>query len=457
MVRTTDWEQPADRHTQLVDPVITVRQLARFEFARKPLTRIDHALVFSTPKGSYDCYLPPLRPTRAETAAKRYTTVYEVDMGVHPVQAQLALPSDNDAFEFEVIVELHWQVEQPARFVASGHRDAPRLLLGELEQAARPVARRHPIADSALAEREILAAVTARGPLGAAAGLKALWTVRLRRDQANIDHQRRMQAIHHSADEQILSERRGMDFDIVLDSRSRQQDELQLGRALAYGRREQELVLQQQQWQHDRAMLETRQAAELQRLQVEKIKFYQWHLQQGGVHAWALRLAEHPEDSLLAINSMREDQLRLIQSQMDLVGQLLGGDGAESYELEGPKQLALRALSEILRQRLPGITQPAPPAPEAQPPSTMAQLGIDDPTATAPTASAPSPAVDTAPEPRPSPQAHTTAQAPGTFAGWRPPPGYGSAPILPTPEPSAAGSPDPVPPEPDPQQDAGPR
>ncbi|MFF3977708.1 M48 family metalloprotease [Streptomyces sp. NPDC001828] len=200
MVRTNDWEQPADRHTRLVDPVITVRQLARFEFARKPLTRIDHALVFSMPKRGYDCYLPPLRPTRAETAAKRYTAMYEVDMGVHPVQAEFALPSDNDAFEFEVIVELRWQVEQPARFVASSHRDAPRLLLGELEQVARPVARRYPIADSARAEREILAAVTARGPLGVAAGLKALWTVRLRRDlMAAVERRCELRADEHAA------------------------------------------------------------------------------------------------------------------------------------------------------------------------------------------------------------------------------------------------------------------
>ncbi|MFE9554174.1 hypothetical protein ACFYMW_17065 [Streptomyces sp. NPDC006692] len=458
MVRTTDWEQPADRHTQLVDPVITVRQLARYEFARRPLTRIDHALVFATPKGSYDCYLPPLRPTRGESAAKRYTAVYEVDMGVHPVQAELTLPSDNDALEFEVTIDLNWQVERPAQFVASGHRDVPRLLLGELERAARPVARRFSIADSARAEQEILAAVTALGSLGVTAGLKVLWTVRLRRDQENIDHQRRMQVINHSADEQVLTQRRGMDFDVELDRRSRQQDELQLGRALAYGRQEQELVLQQQQWQHDRAMLESRQAVELQRLQAEKIQFYQWHLQQGGVHAWALRLAEHPEDSLLAINSMREDQLRLIQSQMDLVGQLLGGDGTESYELEGPKQLALRALSEILSQRLPGIAQTGPPESfDAQLHYSIEQLSREPtPPTTQPAASAPPPTADNTPESTPSPQTPTTAKAPGTFSGWQPPPGYGSAPVRPAPQPPA-DSPEPVPSETDPEHEAGPR
>ncbi|RST11101.1 hypothetical protein EF905_25875, partial [Streptomyces sp. WAC05374] len=91
--RPFEWVQDADRHTQLSDPVLTVRQLSRFDFARKSLTRIDHALVFATPKGSYDAYLPPRRPSRSEAAAKRYTAVYEVDMGVHPVRAEIRLPS----------------------------------------------------------------------------------------------------------------------------------------------------------------------------------------------------------------------------------------------------------------------------------------------------------------------------------------------------------------------------
>ncbi|WP_199547350.1 hypothetical protein [Streptomyces sp. N35] len=362
MAPTTDWEQPADRHSELVDPVITVRQLSRFEFARKNLTRIDHALVFSTPKGSYDTYLPPVRPTRAEAAAKRYTSVYEVDMGVHPVSAELQLPSDNDAFQFGVVVDLSWQVAEPGRFVACGHRNVPRLVLGELEQAARPVARRFPIADSAAAEAEILRAVAAVGPLGACAGLTVTWTIRLRRDQENIDHQLRLQAINHNVTEQILAQQRGMEYDVELDRRQRQQDALTVGRAMDYGRQQQELTLQQQQWQHEQAMLQARRQVELQQIEAQKIAFYQHHLEQGGVHTWALHLAQHPEDSALVMNSMREDQLRLIQAQMDLVGQLLGANGAENYELEGPKQLALRAVSDILNQRLPGVAQGGPAA-----------------------------------------------------------------------------------------------
>ncbi|GAA2503474.1 hypothetical protein [Streptomyces gobitricini] len=475
--RPFEWVQDADRHTQLIDPVLTVRQLARFDFARRSLTRIDHALVFATPKGTYDAYLPPRRPSRSEAAAKRYTAVYEVDMGVHPVRAEIKLPSDNDAFEFGVIAELSWQVADPARFVESGHRDVPRLLLGELEQAARPVARRFPIAESAAAERELLDAVAARGALGASVGLTVTWTVRLRRDQENIDHQLRLQAIDHAATEQIHTERRGMEYDVALDRRSRQQDALQVGRAMEYGQQQQELVLQQQAWQHERAMLEARQAVEMQRIEAQKIEFYQWHLQQGGVHAWALHLAQHPEDSRLVMNSMREDQLRLIQAQMGLVGQLLGGDGAENYELEGPKELALRAVSDILNQRLPGVAQGAPPqlpgdpdhpragTPRAGTPQTGTPQSPPGPSAappqpdTPPHAPAPPfPGVPRAAEPAPTPAVpgpgpapgHQPPDAVGTFQGWQPPPGYGTAPVMPpqppTPPPVQAPVQPPVPP-----------
>lgn len=387
--RPPEWQQQADRHSDLVDPVLTVRQLSRFELSLKHLVRIDHALVFSTPKGGYETYLPPRRPTRSEIAAKRYSAVYEVDMGVHPHSAELTLPSDNDAFEFTAVLDLSWQVLDPGRFVESGHRNVPATLIGELQQAARPVSRRFAIADSAAAERELLQAVTVLGPLGAPAGLQVIWTLRLRRDQANIEHQQRLQAIDYSAAEQVRVAQRGMEVDVEADRRFRQQDALQIDRAAAYGGRQQELALQQQRWQHEQALLHSgqqhqlalqqgRQQIELQKLEEEKIAFYQWHLQQGGVHAWALHLAQRPEDSHLVMSSMREDQLRMIQAQMDLVKQLLSGDTAEGYELEGPKQLALRTVSDILNQRLPGVPQtppllpsaagPAYPAPDPGPP-----------------------------------------------------------------------------------------
>ncbi|WP_330290565.1 hypothetical protein [Streptomyces sp. NBC_00576] len=376
--RPPEWQQSADRHTQLIDPVLTVRQLSRFELSLKSTVRIDHALVFATAKGGYEAYLPPRRPTRSEIAARHYTAVYEVDMGVHPFSGTLTLPSDNDAFEFSAEIDMSWQVIDPARFVGSGHRDVPGLLIGELQRAARPVSRRFPIADSAAAEGELLQAINVLGPLGAPAGLQATWTLRLRRDQENIDHQRRLQAIDHSATEQVRAAQRGSEVDVEVDRRNRQQDALQIERGMSYGAQQQHLALQQQRWDYEQAALQSsqqhqlsiqqgHQELELQQIEAQKIAFYQYHLQQGGVQAWALHLAQHPEDSRLVMTSMRDDQLRMIQAQMDLVKDLLHGDNAEKFELEGPKQLALRTVSDILNQRLPGVPQTPPPLPGGDP------------------------------------------------------------------------------------------
>jgi len=370
--RPPEWQQSADRHTQLIDPVLTVRQLSRFELSLKSTVRIDHALVFSTAKGGYEAYLPPRRPTRSEIAARHYTAVYEVDMGVHPFSGTLTLPSDNDAFEFSAEVDMSWQVVDPARFVGSGHRDVPGLLIGELQRAARPVSRRFPIAESAAAEGDLLQAINVLGPLGAPAGLQTTWTLRLRRDQENIDHQRRLQAIDHSATEQVRVAERGSEIDVEVDRRNRRQDALQIERAMSYGTQQQHLALQQQRWDYEQAALQStqqhhlsiqrgHQELELQQIEAQKIAFYQYHLQQGGVQAWALHLSQHPEDSRLVMTSMRDDQLRMIQAQMDLVKDLLHGDNAEKFELEGPKQLALRTVSDILTQRLPGVPQTPPP------------------------------------------------------------------------------------------------
>ncbi|MGW7107225.1 hypothetical protein ACWGHU_13800 [Streptomyces xanthophaeus] len=440
----TEWQQSADRHAQLVDPVLAVQQLARFEVFRRLQSRIDHALVFSTAKGGYVAFLPPHRPG----STRGYTAVYEVDTGVHHVAAEIQLPSDNDAHQFVVVVELSWRVSDPARFVESGHRHVPRLLLGELERAARPVARRFASADSALAEAELLRALPEAGPLGQDCGLHTTWTVRLRRDQENIDHQLRMQAITHSTDEQLLSERLGMRVDVQLDQRARQQDELTTDRALAYGGQQHQLTLQQQQWEHQRRVELSRQQAELQRVEAEKIAFYQWHLQQGGVHGWALHLAQHPEDSALVMRTMREDQLQMIRDQMALVSQVLGGGGAERHELQGPKQLALRAMNDILNQRLPGVAHDPPPPPypgqlpagphDAPPPPTAAQ-----PYATPPQPPAPSPAQPYAAPPQPPAQPYPAPSQPPYAAPQQP------YPAQPTP-PSAPQQPYAAPPQPQP-------
>ncbi|MET8882520.1 hypothetical protein [Streptomyces rubiginosohelvolus] len=377
--RPPEWDQQAHRHSPLRDPVLTVRQLPRLGFVPRRLTRIDHALVFSTPSGSYVTCLPPLRPSRREVISRRYTSVYEVDMGLHPLRLKLSFPSSNDALQFEAVVELTWQVSDPSAFVTSGIRDVPRLLLGELEQTARSLTRAFQVAESAQAEAEVSRSLRARVRLGASAGLIVTWALKLHRDQENIDHQRRLQAIEHRTDEQIREHRRGMAEDEERDRRVRRRDDLEAERELAYAQGRHEILLRQQQWQ-----------ADLRDGELAKVEFYRRQLEQGGVRAWALHLAEHPEDSRLVMQSLREDQVNMIRAKADMVARLLQGDEAEGHELEGPKELALRALNDILNQQLPGAPPEQGPGLPRLPLSVAESVGTEYGTDPAGTGTAPS-------------------------------------------------------------------
>lgn len=307
LLRAPDRDQHADRRALLTDPVLTVRQLGRFGLVRTVPTRIDHALVCCTARGAYDVYLPPHRP---RAARRRYTAVYEVDMGIHPVRTRLLLPSSDDAHEFEVTVEIDWQVTDPVVFVRSGHRDVPRLLLGALERAARPVTRLFPIAASDAAESAVLGAVEEHGPLGEDAGLRAGWTVRVRRDALNIEHARRLQDIEHRTTEEIEAKR---------------------GRL------------------------------EVQEYEAKRIAFYREYLDRGGVDAWAMHLAQPSEDSKEAMASLTDNHRSQLTAQLDLVKAVLDKGGAEPFELEAIRRLSISAAHDILGQFVPHETPTAGP------------------------------------------------------------------------------------------------
>ncbi|MFD3470058.1 hypothetical protein ACFWWM_27575 [Streptomyces sp. NPDC058682] len=325
--RAPDWDQHADRHTRLIDPVVTVRQLRRLGPTRRPPTRIDHALVFTTARGEHTAYLPPQRP---RSVLRRWTAVYEVDMGVHTVHTVIVLPSKDDAHEFEVAVALDWQVMDPARFVRSGHRDIPRLLIGELEQAARPVARQFAMTSSAAAEAAVLEALQQIKPLGEDAGLRSLWTLRLRRDEENIAHARRLQAIEHAASEGVHAQQQGALVDREAAERLRQQ----------------------------------------QQDQAQQIAFYRDYLALGGADAWALYMAQHPDRSGTALESLRQESQARLNAQVQLIQEVLAKDGTEAFELAGPRRLVLDNFHRVFGERLPDGAEPAHKDREANEPVT---------------------------------------------------------------------------------------
>ncbi|MER8037801.1 PE-PGRS family protein [Streptomyces hydrogenans] len=374
MSQPPQWQQDAHRHTVLVDPVITIQELSRF----KPLraTRIDHALVFTTAQGALEAFPPPNRPSRTELATRRWTSVYEVDTGRHQATAVLALVSQNDAFTFEVSLDCTWQVTDPAAFVASGERNVPALVQRAVEQIVRPVLRGYAMEDSAAAELHARKALEAAGPVGAAAGLAVHCGLQIRRDEATLEQAHRLREIEFA--------RQQLEPQHALLMR---EDELAAQRALAQGRQQHEVERERQALDHERRLARGHQELELQAIEAQKIDFYTYYLERGGPAAMAFQLARHPEDTRLIMENLREDQLRLMDNQLKVALQALGGGpgGLEEHQMDEPRRLAANVMKEVLSAKLyqggggqlpPGDLRTAPealaPAPEPGPPAPPA-------------------------------------------------------------------------------------
>ncbi|MFE5791394.1 PE-PGRS family protein [Streptomyces sp. NPDC056503] len=351
MSQPPQWQQDANRHTVLVDPVITIQELSRF----KPLraTRIDHALVFTTPQGALDAFLPPSRPSRTELATRRWTSVYEVDTGRHEATAPLTLASQNDAFLFEVSLDCTWQVTDPAAFVASGERNVPALVQRSVEQIVRPVLRGYTMEDSAAAELHARKAIEGAGPIGAGAGLAVHCALQIRRDEATLEQARRLREIEFA--------RQQLEPQHVLLMR---EDELAAQRALTQGRQQHQVELERQALDHERRLARGHQELELQAIEAQKIDFYTYYLERGGPAAMAFQLARHPEDTRLIMENLRTDQLRLMDNQLKVALQALGGGpgGLEEHQMDEPRRLAANVMKEVLSAKLyQGGVQQLPP------------------------------------------------------------------------------------------------
>ncbi|WP_438316449.1 PE-PGRS family protein [Streptomyces sp. HUAS TT3] len=345
MSQPPQWQQDANRHTVLVDPVVTIQELSRFRPLRT--TRIDHALVFTTAQGGLDTYLPPSRPARTELATRRWTSVYEVDMGLHESAAVLALASQNDAFLFEVSLACTWQVLDPAAVVTSGERNVPAMVQRLVEQAVRPVLRGYAMQDSAAAELHARKALEEAGPLGARAGIEVRCTLQIRRDEAALEQERQLREIEFA--------RQKLEPHHALLVR---EDELAAQRALAQDRQQHDVELQRQALEHQRQMDQGRKELELQEIEAKKIEYYTYYLERGGPSAMAFQLARHPEDARLIMENLRQDQLLTMKNQLAVVLQALGGGpgGLEEHQMDEPRRLAASYIKEILS------VQPSRPA-----------------------------------------------------------------------------------------------
>lgn len=290
----------SSRPTQLVDPVLAVRELSRYEIpGRRYLGRADCALVVAGAGDAYETYLPPRRPT----SLRGRTAVYEVDLGVHPLRLRTRLPSDIDSFEFDTTFDLTWQVTDPERFVISQERDIPALLNRVLQRLLRPVTRAFPISSSARAEDSVQRLLDASADHAARQGLRLGGTARLRRDPTERAQQGRLRAARYNA-------------------------------AAALSEHQVELLRLEQQ----------------QQLKARKIEFYRHHLAKGGLDALLLHLAEHTQDTHLVVENLRADERRAIENQLGLIDRVLPDDTLEKYQLEEPQQLVLALFRSVFTQ-----------------------------------------------------------------------------------------------------------
>ncbi|WP_406340065.1 hypothetical protein [Streptomyces sp. NBC_00649] len=174
---------------------------------------------------------------------------------------------------------------------------------------ARPVGRGFPIEDSSRAERAVQEAVEAGG-FAAGIGLPVTCVLRLRPDDEAIAHRRKQRSLRYKTDR----------LDPAHEFRlrqARQQHELE--------------VLRQQQDQE---------------LVSAKIDFYRYWPQHGGVGAWALHLAQHPEDTRLVVTSIQKDQLSLIKDELELIAR----DSPEDFQKAESARALLPAVNHLIEQ-----------------------------------------------------------------------------------------------------------
>lgn len=337
------WDQHAKRDTDIVDPVVVVRQLGRFEFVtRRPVSTIDCAQVLTSTCGDLVVYVPPQRPPRKKLTSGRYVSVHEVDLGIHHFKHTFQLPSDDDAFTFRTEVDVSWQVMAPDRVVASQIRNVPAHVVPRLEELMRPLTRRFSIEDSDLAETAVRQALD-REPVADEWGLRLVCAVRLHLDEAAREQRAALRRLRYQ--QQLLA------------------PEAELERLKETHKQQLELDRQAHRHQIERADV-----AHEQEILRQKANYYAWYLEHGGVVPWALQLAQRPDDLPQILKMLSNEQATRVTSQLDLLDRVVASGHFENYQLEEPVRLALRSVRDVMAGAvadgvLPGGANPAgPPA-----------------------------------------------------------------------------------------------
>jgi hypothetical protein len=350
--RAVEWDQGADRHSVLPDPVLRVWQLPRFGYSKLRFG-VANALVFTSARGDIDAFPPPQRPSARQVAAKRYTAAYEVDTGVHRCSGSLRLPSRQDALEFTGEWRAAWRVDRPELFVRSNERNVPAYVERLISGLARTTAAQFAIDDSTAAERAVERAADELRHAWERLGLDVTWTTRLTPNAEAVAHQQELQRLRYAERELKSSHHLHL-----------QQDELETARELA--RADQ---------QHQVAMLQGKQEADLRALEAERVAYYARYLQQGNVVGWALHLAQPSDETKLVMDRLHKEQVTLTANQARIASDLLRNGPLEDYQREGLAKQALATIANLMAQSSPGSV---PALPEGVPwPSAPEQSAAD--------------------------------------------------------------------------------
>jgi hypothetical protein len=117
----------------MAEKLYTVRELRRGMFgfkAERPLAPPGKVLVLIG-GGAPIVLWPGDRPTPGESTWNRYTTVYEIEMGVRPLSFTASLPTQEPDVYFQVNCSANYKIADPLRVINDG-LDAPEKFLKDI-------------------------------------------------------------------------------------------------------------------------------------------------------------------------------------------------------------------------------------------------------------------------------------------------------------------------------------
>lgn len=283
------------------DPLSDPEELPRFRFLTpRRMPRAATASVFLTTHGTYLVEWPEQPLTQGELAFGGLRTRYEVDIAEHPLAFTCELPCKQDHYNFRAEVSVVWKVHDPIVAVKRKLHDVEAELRPLLERRMRLASREFEVTRQEDAENWVNATLGDHPQLDN--GLTVC--------QAHV-------ALGLTEDAEPV---RGVERDIGLHPRQAELDTM---------RAEHELGLRKR-----------------------RMAFYREAIESGNATMLALQLADHPDDSRLVAQIMRDATREDMERNLRVFEAMLEANRLEAFELDDTRKLILRNLVDDLRAGL---------------------------------------------------------------------------------------------------------